>query len=77
MYKLIIPLFSFQKKHNSKIAGPKDVFVCNACEKEDVQIVVHAVLDNLGKNGKSELFLKQFYIEVPNRSLAMEKNYSW
>ena len=56
MYKLIIPLFSFQKKHNSKIAGPKDVFVCNACEKEDVQIVVHAVLDNLGKNGKSELF---------------------
>ena len=41
-----------EKKTNSKIAGSKDVFVCNACEKEDVQIVAHAVLDNLDENGK-------------------------
>ena len=55
--KLIIPPFSFRKKTNSKMAGSKDIFVCNACEKEDVQNVAHAILDNLNENGKPEYSL--------------------
>ena len=54
--KLIIPPFSFRKKTTTNNIGSKVIFICNGCEKEDMQVVAHGILENL-ENGRPEYSL--------------------
>ena len=50
--KLIIPPFTFQIKDSMNFIGSKAIFCCTGCEKENIQIIAHAILNNLDENGR-------------------------
>ena len=57
-----MPPFTFRKKDSKNIIGSKAIFCCTGCEKENVQVVAHAILNNLDENGRPEYTGKSFYI---------------
>ena len=58
--KLLIPPFTFRKKDSKNFIGSKAIFCCTGCEKENVQVVAHAILNNLEENGRPEYKLVSF-----------------
>ena len=50
--KLIIPPFTFRKKDSKNFIGSKAIFCCTGCEKESIQTIAHAILNNLDENGR-------------------------